>query len=210
MKLRYTPRSPYVRKVMVAAHELGLINRIEKITTDVLPTRPNVDLAKENPLVKLPTLTMDDGYILYDSPVICEYLDSLHSGKKLFPACGPARWTALRQQALGDGILEALILCLYESRRPENLRWSDWHEGQMFKVQCALDSLESENLEGSFNIGKITIACALGYSDFRFPKNDWRIGRPRLNTWYSLVAIRPSLTDTVPRMTPDAPAHAYT
>ena len=210
MKLRYTPRSPYVRKVMVTAHELGFISRIEKITTDVLPTRPNIELSIENPLVKLPTLTTDDGYVLYDSPVICEYLDSLHSGDKLFPILGPARWTALRRQALGDGILEALILCLYESRRPENLRWIDWHEGQIFKVHCALDALELEDLEGPFDIGKLTIACALGYSDFRFPKNDWRRGRPRLQAWYSKVERRPSISETVPRMTPDAPAHAYT
>src|SRR5579859_2529987 len=107
MKLRYSPTSPFVRKVMVAAMETGLIDRIQKVPSSVTPIKPNDDVARENPLVKVPSLTTDDGLVLYDSPVICEYLDALHSGTKLFPAAGKARWMALRHQALGDGILDA-------------------------------------------------------------------------------------------------------
>src|ERR1700687_5264119 len=107
MRLRYSPTSPFVRKVMVVALETGLVERIERITTIVAPTKPNEEVARENPLVKLPALTTDDGLVLYDSPVICEYLDTLHSGATVFPASGKARWIALRQQALGDGMLDA-------------------------------------------------------------------------------------------------------
>src|SRR6185437_4887670 len=125
MKLRHNPSSPYVRKVMVVAHELGLAGRIELLSTAVSPVETNATLAAENPLMKIPALTTDDGQVLFDSPVICEYLDSV-AGGKLFPAVGPARWTALRQQALGDGILDALILCRYETTRPEDKRWTGW------------------------------------------------------------------------------------
>src|SRR3954470_24384747 len=120
MKLRHNPASPYVRKVMVVAHELGLADKIELLSTAVSPVESNAALAAENPLVKIPALTTDDGQVLFDSPVICEYLDSLAGGGKVFPASGKARWTALCQQALGDGILDALILCRYEiAARPE-------------------------------------------------------------------------------------------
>src|SRR3954452_2785519 len=105
MKLRHNPASPYVRKVMVVAHELGLADKIELLSTAVSPVESNAALAAENPLMKIPALTTDDGQVLFDSPVICEYLDSLAGGGKVFPASGKARWTALCQQALGDGIL---------------------------------------------------------------------------------------------------------
>ncbi len=102
MKLRYSPTSPYVRKVSVTALELGLTERIARVPTDTQDRESGI--AEHNPLGKVPALILDDGGVLYDSPVICEYLDSLHDGPPMFPAAGPARWTALRQQALGDGI----------------------------------------------------------------------------------------------------------
>src|SRR6266436_642501 len=120
MKLRHAAASPFVRKVMVVAREHGLVDRIELVPTTVSPVQANDALAPENPLMKVPSLVTDDGQALFDSPVIGEYLDGLGSGAKLFPAAGPARWTALRQQALGDGILDALILCRYELTRPED------------------------------------------------------------------------------------------
>jgi glutathione S-transferase len=200
MKLRYSSASPYVRKVMIVAHEGGLAGRIETVTTSVAPVKVNDELKAENPLVKLPSLTTDDGTTLYDSPVICEYLDSLHDGAKMFPATGPARWTALRRQALGDGILDAAILTRYETGvRPKELQWSDWVDGQMRKVRGALDALEDERLEGRFDIGTITIACALGYLDFRFPSEDWRKTRPKLAAWFGTFANRPSMTATEPQ-----------
>src|SRR5712691_5297041 len=160
MKLRYSPASPYVRKVMIVALEGSLAERIEKVPTTVLPVKANDALKAENPLVKVPALTTDAGETLYDSPVICESLDSLHKAAKMFPSAGPARWTALRRQALGDGILDAAILTRYETTvRPKELQWSEWIDGQMRKVRGALDALEREDLNGPFDIGTLTIAC---------------------------------------------------
>ena len=138
MKLRHAALSPFVRKVMVAAHELALAGRIELDPTNVSPTRTNQTLARENPLMKVPSFVTDDGLVLFDSPVICEYLDSLAGGGMLFPAAGPERWTALRRQALGDGILDALVLVRYESLRPEAKRWSGWTDGQTTKAHQGL------------------------------------------------------------------------
>src|SRR5712691_7494574 len=135
MKLRHAAGSPFVRKVMVLAHEHGIVDRIELVPTAVSPVQANDGLAPENPLMKVPSLVTDDGQTLFDSPVICEYLDNLASGRKLFPAAGQPRWTALRQQALGDGILDALILCRYEiAARPEEKRFSGWTDAQMRKA----------------------------------------------------------------------------
>src|SRR5436189_2219647 len=124
MKLHWSPRSPFVRKVMIAAHELGLIDRLTCVRTVAATTRPHEALMEENPLSKIPTLVLDDGTVLYDSPVICEYLDGLHSGTKLFPPDARARMTALRRQALGDGVLDFLLLLRDERAR---LRPSDVH-----------------------------------------------------------------------------------
>jgi len=203
MKLRFAPTSPFVRKVMVTALETGLAGRIEKIPSSVMPTKPNDEIARENPLVKVPALTTDDGMVLYDSPVICEYLDSLHSGPKLFPAPGPQRWVALRQQALADGVLEAGILARYESLRPKELQWPDWTEGQMRKVRGAVAALEVEVgqglLRGPLTIGQIAIGCALGYLDFRYASLEWRNTAPGLGRWYADFAERPSMRQTVPQ-----------
>ena len=110
MKLHWSPRSPFVRKVMIAAHETGLVDRLTCVRTVVAMTAPNAALLSDNPLSKIPTLVLDDGSALYDSGVICEYLDTLHDGSKLFPADAKARWTALRRHALGSGLLDLLIL----------------------------------------------------------------------------------------------------
>ncbi|MGH7124909.1 MAG: glutathione S-transferase [Stellaceae bacterium] len=203
MKLRYSPTSPFVRKVMVAALETGLVDRIEKVPTSVAPTKPNEDVARENPLVKVPALITDDGLVLYDSPVICEYLDSLHGGAKLFPAGGSPRWIALRQQALGDGMLEAAILNRYEQLRPEEYRWPEWTDGQMRKVRGAVAALEIESeqglLRGPLTIGLLTIGCSLGYLDFRYAQENWRQRAPGLARWYDDFAERPSMRQTVPQ-----------
>jgi glutathione S-transferase len=199
MKLRYSPSSPYVRKVMIVALETGLAGRIEKVATTVAPVTPNDGLKVENPLIKVPSLTTDDGVALYDSPVICEYLDSLHSATKLIPSHGPARWTALRRQALADGILDAAILARYETAlRPKELQWAAWIDGQMRKVRAGLDALEAERLDGPFDIGAIAVACALGYIDFRYAGEEWRKTRPRLAAWHAEVAKRPSVVETAP------------
>ncbi|HEY3911541.1 MAG TPA: glutathione S-transferase [Stellaceae bacterium] len=198
MKLRHAAASPFVRKVMVCAHELGLAGRIELVPTAVTPIRANSELAPENPLMKVPSLVTDDGEALFDSPVICEYLDSLAGGNRLFPASGPARWAVLRQQALGDGILEALILCRYELVRPDERRWAGWTDGQMTKARQGLAAAERENLAGPRTIGPITIGCMLGYLDFRFPDEGWRARHPKLAAWYAAVEQLPSMRATKP------------
>ncbi len=203
MKLRYAPTSPYVRKVMVVALETGLAERIERIPTVVAPTKLNDEMARENPLVKVPSLTTDDGLVLYDSPVICEYLDTLNPGAKLFPAAGKARWLALRQQALGDGILDAAILGRYEILRPKEYQWQDWIDAQLRKVRGALAALEMEvegsELGGPLTIGQLTVGCALGYLDFRYAGEGWRQRHRRLAAWFEEFSQRKSMQLTVPR-----------
>ena len=198
MKLRHSPRSPFARKVMVVAHEHGLVNRIELVSTSLSPIQGNDQLALENPLMKVPSLVTDDGEVLFDSPVICEYLDDMTSGPKLFPAAGPARWTALRQQALADGILDAIILCAYEATRPEDRRWAGWTDGQMRKAHQGLATAEREDLSGSLTIGPIAIGCMLGYLDLRFPEDGWRRRHPTLASWYESFETRPSMQATKP------------
>lgn len=201
MKLWYSPASPFARKVRACAIELGLDARIELAATTVVPSKPNEELARENPLIKIPALKAEDGSVLYDSRVICEYLDALAGGGKLFPASGAARWQALRRQALGDGILDAGILRRYElAQRPEALRWPEWLSGQLAKVNHGLDAAEGEagGWADKFDIGHIALACALGWIDFRFPDSGWRATRPRLAAWTARVAQRPSLAQTEP------------
>ena len=197
MKLRFAAASPFVRKVVVVSLETGLSERIERVSTSVSPVQPNEEMARENPLIKVPSLTTDDGTVLYNSPVICEYLDTLHDGPKLFPASGPARWTALRQQALADGLLEAAILMRYENLRPEEKRWQDWVDSQMRRVRGALAALEIETeagaLGGPLTIGHVTVGCALGYLDFRFAGEEWRMRHRQLAAWFA--RIQPAQVD---------------
>lgn len=208
MKLRYSPTSPFVRKVMVVALETGVEPRIERVPTMVAPTKRNDDVARENPLVKIPSLTTDDGLVIYDSSVICEYLDTLHDGGKIFPAPGKARWIALRQQTLGDGILDAGILGRYEMLRPKEFQWQDWIDAQLRKVRGALSALEMECEAETLTpvatgaaptIGQVTIGCALGYLDFRYAGEAWRERHRRLAAWYHDFAQRDAMRQTEPK-----------
>ncbi len=199
MKLRYSPTSPYVRKVSVVAIETGLDARIEHIPTDV--RAPNGELYRDNPLGKVPALITEGGELLYDSPVICEYLDSLHDGLKLFPPPGGPRWTALRRQALADGVMDAGVLVRMETLRPEDEKSASWISRQQDKATRGLDALEDEAraLGSACTIGHIAIGCALGFLDFRLPELDWRQGRPELARWNERFSTRASMTATVPR-----------
>jgi len=199
MKLHWSPRSPFVRKVMIAAHELGLADRITCVRTVVATTRPHLELMAENPLSKIPTLVLDDGTVLYDSPVVCEYLDSLHSGPKLIPTELGARMTALRRQALGDGFLDFLLLLRNERERahPSDVHLSTFTT----KRQAVLASLdkEAEDLARTpFGIGHIAIGCALSYLDFRFSQDDWRSPHSAIARWHRDFAARPSVQATEP------------
>lgn len=202
MKLWYSPASPFARKVRICAIELGLADRIEPVEVTVVPSKPNVDLARENPLIKVPALKAEDGAVLYDSRVICEYLDSLAGGGRLFPAGGAARWAALTRQALGDGVMDAGILRRYELvLRPAALRWDEWLAGQQAKIDHALDAADRDagRWGDAFDIGHITVACALGWLDFRFADFDWRAKRPALAAWRARIDARASVAQTVPR-----------
>lgn len=201
MRLHYSQASPYVRKVLVTAHETGLIAHIERVPTTVSPVAEASAVTADNPLGKIPCLVTDEGEAFYDSRVICEYLDSRHTGHKLFPHEGPARWVALRRQTLADGMCDAAILHRYETfLRPEDRQWQDWLDGQKRKVERALDLLEHE--APSFptlpDIGLVATAVALGYQDFRFPEDAWRATRPKLAHWYAGFAERPSMQATRP------------
>ena len=196
MKLAYSPNSPYVRKCHACAIKRGIDGRIE------LWSIPTADpaLAAVNPLSKVPTFITDDGMALYDSPVICEFLDSIGDAPKLFPAPGPARWKALTLAALGDGILDATQPRRREVALPQDEGRRSYIELQQGKVVRALDALEAE--AGGFGdldtIGEITVGCALGYLDFRYPHEPWRPGHPKLEAWYARVSALPALAKTVP------------
>ena len=201
MKLYANKASPFARKVRVLVRETGLAGRVEETETVVSPIAANETLARDNPLVKIPALVTDSGETLFDSRVICEYLDTLHTGRKFFPASGPQRFTALRRQSLTDGILDAAVLCRYETAvRPEALRWKDWIEGQKRKIFGGLAVLEAETATwgDEFAIGQVGAACVLGYLDFRFADWDWRGGHPQLKGWFERVSARPSISATRP------------
>ncbi|HVJ52632.1 MAG TPA: glutathione S-transferase N-terminal domain-containing protein [Aliidongia sp.] len=201
MRLFYSSTSPYVRKFMVLAHETGLAGRIELKPVSVSPVTRNPEVAAGNPLVKVPTLLLDDGTSLYDSPVISEYLDTLHAGRPWFPVPGPARWAALRRQAMADGALDAAILIRYElTLRPEDKRWPAWIDGQMVKIRQSLDALEAEaaTFGPDFTIGEIAVGCTLAYLDYRFGAEEWRKNRPALAAFDAAFAARPSMVATRP------------
>lgn len=199
MKLRYSPASPFVRKVLVLALECGLHDAIERLPTD--PWDPATDLTGDNPLGKVPALLREDGATLFDSRVACEYLDTLHDGPPMFPAAGEPRWAALRWQALGDGILDAAVAAFVESRRrPAEYRWDAWIERQLAGVRRALQTLEAEvaGLPAQLHIGHVAVGCALGYLDFRHPQLQWRDTCPALRGWYETLGARESFRRTVP------------
>ena len=195
MKLRFAPTSPYVRKCLVVAHEVGCSDNIELVPTN--PWDIDATITGDNPLGKVPALVTDDGQSLFDSRVICEYLDSLGTGPTLFPS-GSARWPVLRLAAIGEGILDAADTRIMESRRPLEKIDRAWDDRKRGAIACALDELEHGAAEFvGIDIGLITIGCSLGELDFRFPDEPWRQPRPRLAAWYEIIAQRPSMAATV-------------
>jgi glutathione S-transferase len=199
MKLFWSSRSPFVRKVMVVAHELGLAEQIACERVVVSAIRPNTDVMAHNPLAKLPTLILDDGSALYDSRVICEYLASLKSQPQLFPGPGPQRWAALRQQARADGLMDALIVWLMERAKPVEQQQAALIDACRLKLRAVLDAMEKDAgamQSESFGIGQIATGVALSYVDFRFAAENWRTGRPSLAAWHTPFAKRPSMVAT--------------
>jgi glutathione S-transferase len=201
MKLYFAALSPFVRKVRVAAMEMGIDKRIELVTVATTPVAMNADLAKVNPLGKLPALVTDDGDLLFDSAVIVEYLDALAGGGKVIPAKGPERWRVKRTEALADGMADAAILMRYETAmRPPEKQWPDWIAGQKQKVVQALDALEGQSwaFDDKVDVGKIAVGCGLAYLDLRFPELGWRKKCETLGRWYDAFAKRPPMEATKP------------
>jgi len=196
VKLFYSPASPYARKVLACAIARGLESRIEK-----LPCNPNdspPELLHYNPLSKVPCLVTDDDVALFDSPVICEYLDSRGEALPLFPAHGPARWRALKLQAMGDGILDASVPRRWEMLKPAEEGRAAWIARQKAAVDRTLDALEAEQPHRMLDIGLIAVACALGYLDFRFAAEPWRPTHPKLAAWFEAFAENPGIALTMP------------
>ena len=196
MKIYYSGTSPYVRKVMVCAILRGLDGRLEKQPSN--PHASPADLLADNPLSRVPALVADDGMALFDSPVICEYLDSIGDAPALFPPAGPARWRALKLQAMGDGILDAAVPCRGELAKPKETA----RDGLIARYKAAMartvDALEADLPGTGVDIGTIAVACALGYLDFRYGSEPWRPGHPKLTAWYEAFALNPAIGATAP------------
>lgn len=201
MQLLSSPTSPYARKVRVVILEKGLADQVELLPG--VPLGSDADAAPvraANPLGKIPALIRQGAPTLFDSPVICEYLDSLGHGPILFPHEGEARWSALRLQALGDGVADAAFAIVMEGRRPESERSAEWLGRWNGAIQRAADAVEAELSAGeiAFDIGAISLACAFGYVAFRLPQIDWRTGRPALSAGFDRVSGRASIAATTP------------
>jgi glutathione S-transferase len=197
VKLFYAPTSPYVRKVMACAIARGLADRFKLIPCNPHASPP--ELLASNPTSKVPCLVTDDGLALFDSPVICEYLDTRGEALPLFPEHGALRWRALKFQAMGDGILDAAVPCRGELGRPREAA----RDAAIARFKAAMsrtvDALEADPPHRLVDIGSIAVACALGYLDFRFPSDPWRDGHPKLTAWYAAFSQEPCIADTAPR-----------
>jgi glutathione S-transferase len=201
MTLHWSPRSPYVRKVMIAISEMGLQDRVRTVRTVAGGTTPHWELMKLNPVGKIPTLELPDGAVVYDSPVIIEYLDTLHDGPKLYPSAWHERLTALRRHALGQGMLDTALPLLGEGFRPPE-RQSEPHKALWrAKLLACVEALEgeAEALSSSgFTVGHLAIGVALAYLDFRFASLSWRDGHPKLAAWHKTFDARPSVQANMP------------
>lgn len=199
MKLLQAGPSPFVRKVLVTLHETGQFNQVEQVMVEASPVTPDPALIAANPVGKIPALVRPDGPTLYDSRVICRFLDA-RAGGGLYPES--RIWDTLVLEATADGIMDAAVLIVYEERfRAREMVSMEWIEGQWGKVARALDALETRwmsHLAGRMDMGHIGVACALGYLDFRHDARKWRVGRSALTAWYDGFAKRESMVATDP------------
>ncbi|WP_102224612.1 glutathione S-transferase N-terminal domain-containing protein [Acidimangrovimonas sediminis] len=205
--LHWSPRSPYVRKAMVALHEKGLAGTVKTLRTHADPMIPHAGLMEVNPLSKIPTLELDDGRVLFDSHVICQWADLEGAeGPRLFPSDPAARLEAERDEALGTGLLDIALPWLVELKmRPEAQRSAQMLAVYRSKTAKVCDWLESHAArlrERPFDIGHLTIGVALCYLDFRFDAEGWRDGRPALAQWHEGFAARSAVQATAFRDDP--------
>jgi len=200
VKLFHSATSPFVRQCLVAAHELGLSERIELVPAAAHPINRDRNVVGTNPLGKIPALITDDGAALHDSRVIIDYLNELGEGE-LIPRDGKERWRVLTEQSLADGMLDAAVLARYETAlRPEPLRWKEWLEGQLEKIASGLAELEASAVDFGDRVdaGTIAFGAVLGYLDFRFPTLAWRDERPNAAAWFEWFGARDSMAATRP------------
>lgn len=199
MKIYFSPTSPFVRKCLVVAHEVGLADQMEMLPSAAHPVNRDPAVVADNPLGQVPALFTDEGQVLYDSRVICEYLND-RAQASIFPAESADKWVALVDQSLADGILDAALLARYEQvARPAQFQWAPWEQGQMDKVDSALRHFNDKaaGLEGRVDIGTISLGCALGYLDLRFADLGWRGRCPALARWFEAYSKRPAMLATV-------------
>lgn len=203
MKLFYAPQSPFARKVRAAAIELGLEDRLQLEYAEVVPGRPNADYARQrNPLRKIPALVTDAGETIFDSTVICEYLNALAGGGVLIPREASRRWRVLTNHALAQGMCESAILIRYETwLRPEAARWSVWIDDHWDKIHNGLDWFErnSSELNEPIDLAHLALGSLLGYVDFRWPDNGWRERFSNVSAWFARLEQRPSFARTKPQ-----------
>jgi glutathione S-transferase len=194
--LRMTPRSPFARKCLILAHEKSMIDQLDLKSTDLYGQ--NQDIDNDNPLRKVPALRLEDGTTLFDSTVICEFLDCVDGDPKFHPQEGHARFAALRLQALGDGLTEAPQSLYKEMARPEKYRLAEMVEKFDSAIGRILSWIEAnaDVLDGPLTIGGIALTCGLGYVDERRPDMGWRDDHPKLGDWYKAICERPSFINT--------------
>ena len=197
MKLFQSPTSPYARKVRVMIREKGL-SGIEEIAVNPWDDPP--ELRAASPFGKVPTLVLDNGAALYDSPVICDYLDGIGDGPHLIPQDADARRRVMTAQALGDGVLDMAVAMVMESRRPVGERSPSMMERWRGQVMGGVDAMVRDvgGLGSGVNLGHIAFGCALGYLDFRHDGIAWRDGRADLAAWFAAFAARPAMVETKP------------
>jgi glutathione S-transferase len=202
LTLFHNPASPFVRKVRVLLIETGQQDRVALQVCMPTPVNPDAQLVQGNPVGKIPALRLADGSVLHDSRVILDYFDYQHVGNPLIPRDGSARWRRLTLASMADGIMDAAVLVRYESAlRPVEKHWDQWLDEQRNKIRRTLAELEQEaiaELTSRFDIASISVACALGYLDFRHPDMQWRSANPQLAAWYAEVSQRPSMLETQP------------
>ncbi len=198
MELKYSPTSPYVRKVLVVAHELGIMDRLQLTNTD--PRAERASLSQLNPLSKIPTLITDGGAVMFDSSVICEFLDAEFGDHRLLPSSGRRRWEILTRSVLAQGALDAAIFVRLEEMRLESERSAHWIATQLGRVQSVLDHFEATIARSGagLDLSQITLACTLGWLQFRHSARPWFDQREQLKRWFEEISQRPSLRATAP------------
>jgi glutathione S-transferase len=202
MKLTFSQSSPFVRKVRIAAIELGLIDKIEFAPITVAPGQPNDQYMHDvNPLKKIPALILDNDDVIIDSYVIVEYLDELAGGGKLIPASGPTQWKVKSDHHLLQGMLDSMLLCRYEKGvRPQGLQWQAWsddHWNRAWQGMARFDR-QADVLSRPLDIVQIGLVCVLGYADFRFADCGWRKAYPNLDAFHEKMLTRPSMKISLP------------